>query len=215
MPPLSRRPPPTASHHFNERLAPESTLCQESSGSRTENACHERRGSTRPSAASSNRSCSSIRGPARLPTQDRPITRDARFLLHAHLLAGTTAQTFYEVAGPTSLAAPMSPYLSVAPANLDAQVCSVLRLDGTENLPSTQFAWSTRPRSHVRVWRQPHRHGVANVPRVVSHRQSLRPHRRLGDRLEAALVSSKKDAEGLSLRLRSRAAEKMQRVLVI
>jgi hypothetical protein len=131
-----------------------------------------------------------------------------RFLLHARLLTGTTAQTFYEVAGPTSLVAPMSPYLSVAPANLDAQVCRVLRLDGSE---SPRFDAIARLVDEAAITRE----GMATTSFDTALRKfhasflAGDPYDRVVDlatALEAALVSSKKDAEGLSLRLRSRAA---------
>jgi hypothetical protein len=131
-----------------------------------------------------------------------------RFLLHARLLTGTTAQTFYEVAGPTSLVAPMSPYLSVPPSNLDSNVCRVLELDGTE---TDRFDAIARLIDGAAIARE----GMATTSFDTALRKFHRsfaagdPYDRVVDlatALEAALVSSKKDAEGLSLRLRSRAA---------
>jgi hypothetical protein len=131
-----------------------------------------------------------------------------RFLLHARLLTGTTAQTFYHLAGPTSLVSPMSPYLSVAPANLDAQVCRVLCLDGSE---TPRFDAIARLVDEAAITRE----GMATTSFDTALRKfhasflAGDPYDRVVDlatALEAALVSSKKDAEGLSLRLRSRAA---------
>ena len=131
-----------------------------------------------------------------------------RFLLHARLLTGTTAQTFYEVAGPTSLVAPMSPYLSVSPLDLDAQVCRVLQLDGSE---TDGFHAIARLLDEAAIARE----GMATTSFDTALRKfhgsflAGDPYDRVVDlatALEAALVSSKKDAEGLSLRLRSRAA---------
>jgi hypothetical protein len=131
-----------------------------------------------------------------------------RFLLHARLLTGTTAQTFYEVAGPTSLVAPMSPYLSVSPSNLDAQVCRVLELDGTE---TDRFDAIARLLDGAAIARE----GMATTSFDTALRKfhgsflAGDPYDRVVDlatAFEAALVSSKKDSEGLSLRLRGRAS---------
>ena len=135
-------------------------------------------------------------------------TKLERFLLHARLLTGATAQTFYEVAGPTALVAPMSPYLSVSPSNLDAQVCRVLHLDGSE---TDRFHAIERLLDEAAIARE----GMATTSFDTALRKfngsfvAGDPYDRVVDlatALEAALVSSRTDAEGLSLRLRSRAA---------
>jgi hypothetical protein len=131
-----------------------------------------------------------------------------RFLFHARLLTGATAQTFYEVAGATTLVSAMPPHLTVSPGNLDSQVRRTLRVDGSE---AEQFAAIAQLLDEAQVQRT----GMA----TTSFDTALRKfHLSYGDgnlydhvvdlatALEAALVSSKKDSEGLSLRLRSRAA---------
>jgi hypothetical protein len=56
-----------------------------------------------------------------------------RFLLHARLLRGTTAQTFYEIAGATTLVSQMSPHLTASEGSLDSPVKRILRVDGSEH----------------------------------------------------------------------------------
>lgn len=131
-----------------------------------------------------------------------------RFLLHGRLLTGTTAQCFYEIAGPTSLVSPMQPHVTVPPGHLSSQVRRTLQLGEGD---AARFEAVARLVDEAQV----HRQGMV----TTSFDTALRKfHQSYGDRnqydqivdlataLEAALVSTKKDAEGLSLRLRSRAA---------
>lgn len=131
-----------------------------------------------------------------------------RFLLHGRLLTGTTAQSFYEIAGPTTLVSPMRPHVTVPAGHLSSQVRRTLQLGGAD---AARFEAVARLVDEAQV----HREGMVTTSFDTALRKFHGSH---GDRnpydqivdlataLEAALVSTKKDAEGLSLRLRSRAA---------
>jgi hypothetical protein len=131
-----------------------------------------------------------------------------RFLLHARLLTGTTAQTFYEIVGATTLVSRMAPHLTASAGRLDSPVRRTLRLDGTED---ERLVAIGRLIDEAQVTRE----GMAATSFDTAVRKFHLSFRGgdlydqfvdLATALEAALVSSDKDTEGIGLRLRSRSA---------
>lgn len=138
----------------------------------------------------------------------RLSARLERFLLQARLLTGTTAQTFYELAGETTLISRMGTHFTQPEGDLDSPVRRVWAVDGTE---AAKLAAVGELIDSAVVRRE----GMAMTTFDTAVRKFHLSFRGgdlydqfvdLATALEATLVSSDKDTGAIGLRLRNRAA---------
>jgi hypothetical protein len=135
--------------------------------------------------------------------------RLGRFLLLARLLTAGTVQTTYEVSGMTTMVARMRPQMSSSRKGLlDTPVRRTVRLTGDEATAFDTFGDVIDAADIKREGMVATSFDVALSKFNRSH-SSGSPYEHLVDLatgLEAALIGADKETEGLTLRLRSRAA---------
>lgn len=139
----------------------------------------------------------------------RLSARLGRFLFLVRLLTAGTVQTTYEVSGMTTLVARMRPQMSISRKGLlDTPVRRTVRLTGDESAAFETLGGVIDAADIKREGMVATSFDVALGKFNASHSNG-NPYEYLVDLatgLEAALIGTEKETEGLTLRLRSRAA---------
>src|SRR5581483_1574698 len=140
---------------------------------------------------------------------ERLSTSLERFLLHMRLLTAGTVQSYYEMKGTTTLVSRMPPYLTTfVKGTLDSPIRRTVRVSGTEGQAIAAIGKLIDDADVQREGMVMTSFDIALGRYQGSYRtESAFDHLvDLATALEAALAAGEEDNEGLTLRLRNRAA---------